>query len=35
MAQEEFGIAANQAFESAQNWLEVVENQEIPAENIS
>jgi SulP family sulfate permease len=35
MAQEEFGIAANQAFESAQNWLEAVERQEIPAENKS
>jgi sulfate permease, SulP family len=35
LAQEEFGIAANQAFESAQKWLEVVERQEIPAENKS
>jgi sulfate permease, SulP family len=35
MAQEEFGMAANQAFESAQNWLEAVELQEIPAENKS
>jgi SulP family sulfate permease len=33
MATQEYGIAANQAFEYAQNWLEAVEQQEIPAEN--
>jgi sulfate permease, SulP family len=32
MATAEYGLAANQAFESAQNWLEAGELQEIPAE---
>jgi SulP family sulfate permease len=30
MAQAEFGIAANQAYESAQNWLEAVEQPDKP-----
>jgi SulP family sulfate permease len=33
MATHEFGMAANQAYESAQNWLEAVDQPEIPAEN--
>jgi SulP family sulfate permease len=33
MARKEFGIAANQAFESAQNWLEAVDRLEKPVEN--
>jgi len=32
MAQKEFGVAANQAYESAQNWLEAVDQQEKPIE---
>jgi sulfate permease, SulP family len=33
MATHEFGTAANQAFEAAQDWLEAVEQQEKPIEN--
>lgn len=35
MATDEFGMAANQAFEYAQKWLEAAAPQEIPAENVS
>jgi hypothetical protein len=35
IATEEFGMAANQAFEYAQKWLEAAEQQETPAENES
>lgn len=33
MSTHEFGMAANQAFEFAQNWLSAVDQPEIPAEN--
>ena len=33
MATDEYGMAANQAFEYAQKWLDAVEQQEKPAEN--
>jgi SulP family sulfate permease len=35
MATDEFGMAANQAFEYAQKWLEAAEQQEIMAEDLS
>ena len=35
MATDEFGMAANQAFEYAQKWLDAIEQQEKPAENES
>jgi SulP family sulfate permease len=33
MATDEFGMAANQAFEYAQKWLEAAEQQEVLAKN--
>jgi SulP family sulfate permease len=33
MATHEYGMAANQAYEYAQKWLDAVEQQEKPAEN--
>ena len=35
MATDEFGMAANQAFDYAQKWLDAIEQQEKPAENKS